>query len=79
MNYEKRGPWPISSVNSFFSGCSFNGALILVFNYCIRKLITMTIQWALVPLIVLSGLWLWKGHWIRKWGRKRNKLNLINN
>jgi len=22
MNYEKRGPWPISSVNSFFSGCS---------------------------------------------------------
>jgi len=39
----------------------------------------MTIQWALVPLIVLSGLWLWKGHWIRKWGRKRNKLNLINN
>lgn len=29
------------------------------------------IQWAIFPLIVLSGLWLWKGHWVRKWGRKR--------
>jgi hypothetical protein len=32
-----------------------------------------TIQWILFPLIVLSGLWLWKGHWVRKWGRKRNR------
>jgi hypothetical protein len=31
------------------------------------------IQWGLFPIIVLSGLWLWKGHWVRKWGRKRNK------
>lgn len=30
----------------------------------------MTIQWVLMPLIVLSGLWLWKGHVVRKWKRK---------
>jgi hypothetical protein len=35
------------------------------------------IQWILFPLIVLSGLWLWKGHWIRKWSRKRNVSDLI--
>ena len=37
------------------------------------------IQWVLFPLIVLSGLCLWKGHWVKKWSRKKNKLNLINN
>jgi hypothetical protein len=36
------------------------------------------IQWVLFPLIVMSGLWLWKGHWMRKWGRKKNKLSLVN-
>jgi hypothetical protein len=34
-----------------------------------------TIQWILFPLIVLSGLWLWKGHWVRKCVRKRSKLS----
>jgi len=32
------------------------------------------VQWVLFPLIVLSGLWLWKGQWVRKWKRKRNEL-----
>jgi hypothetical protein len=32
------------------------------------------IQWVLFPLIVLSGLWLWKGHWVKKWSRKRKKV-----
>ena len=36
------------------------------------------IQWVLFPLIVVSGLWLWKGHWVRKWWRKKNKLSLVN-
>jgi hypothetical protein len=26
----------------------------------------MMIKWVLLPLIVLSGLWLWKGHLVRK-------------
>jgi hypothetical protein len=26
----------------------------------------MMIKWVLFPLIVFSGLWLWKGHWVRK-------------
>ena len=29
------------------------------------------IQWVIFPLIVLSGLWLWKGHVIKKWFRKK--------
>jgi hypothetical protein len=29
------------------------------------------IQWILFPAIVLSGLWLWLGHRLRKWNRKR--------
>lgn len=32
------------------------------------------IQRVLFPLIVVSGLWLWKGHWVKKSGRKRSKL-----
>jgi len=28
------------------------------------------IKWVLFPLIVISGLWLWKGHWVRKSVRK---------
>jgi len=32
----------------------------------------MAIKWVLFPLIVLTGLWLWKGHLVRKWFRKSN-------
>jgi len=39
----------------------------------------MAIKWILFPLIVLSGLWLWKGHWVKKRLRSsalpRNPLN----
>jgi hypothetical protein len=31
----------------------------------IPEAVTM-IKWVLFPLIVLSGLWLWKGHWVKK-------------
>ncbi len=30
------------------------------------------IQCVLLPLIVVSGLWLWKGHLLKKWWRKKN-------
>jgi hypothetical protein len=29
------------------------------------------IKWFFFPAIVLSGLWLWKGHMVRKWFYKR--------
>jgi hypothetical protein len=31
------------------------------------------IKWIIFPLIVFSGLWLWKGHVVKKWFRKRLK------
>lgn len=30
-----------------------------------------TIRWVLFPIIILSGLWLWKGHWVKKMFRKK--------
>jgi hypothetical protein len=27
---------------------------------------SMMVRWVLFPLIVLSGIWLWKGHWVKK-------------
>lgn len=32
----------------------------------------IAIRWVIFPVIVLSGLWLWKGHLIRKWVKKIN-------
>jgi hypothetical protein len=29
------------------------------------------IQWIIFPAIVLSGLWLWKGHFVKKWWRRK--------
>ena len=37
----------------------------------------MMIKWVLFPLIVLSGLWLWKGHVVRKWFRKKKLLRTV--
>jgi hypothetical protein len=34
------------------------------------------IKWVLFPLIVLSGLWLWKGHLVKKWVRKKRSATL---
>jgi hypothetical protein len=24
------------------------------------------VKWVIVPVVVLSGLWMWKGHWVKK-------------
>ena len=29
------------------------------------------VKWVILPAVVLSGFWLWLGHRVRKWGRKR--------
>jgi thiosulfate reductase cytochrome b subunit len=34
----------------------------------------MMIKWVLFPLIVLSGLWMWKGHLVKKWFRRKKTL-----
>ena len=26
----------------------------------------LALKWVIFPLIVLSGLWLWKGHWVKR-------------
>lgn len=31
----------------------------------------LAIQWVLLPSIVFSGIWLWKGHVVKKWMRQR--------
>jgi hypothetical protein len=31
----------------------------------------LAIQWVFFPLIALSGLWLWKGHLLKKWYRNK--------
>ncbi|HMF73709.1 MAG TPA: hypothetical protein VK616_19645 [Flavitalea sp.] len=31
-----------------------------------------TLKWVLFPLVVLSGLWMWKGHLVRKMFRKKS-------
>jgi hypothetical protein len=31
----------------------------------------MVLKWVLFPLIVLSGLWLWKGQSIKKWAKRK--------
>jgi hypothetical protein len=33
------------------------------------------VRWVIFPLIVLSGLWLWKGHLIKKHLRKKSSYN----
>ena len=30
-------------------------------------------RWVFLPMIVLSGFWLWKGHWFKKALKKNNK------
>jgi len=34
------------------------------------------IKWIIFPLIVVSGLWLWKGHLVKKWLRKKRYLSI---
>lgn len=30
------------------------------------------VKWVFLPVIVLSGLWLWKGHVVKRWVKKAN-------
>jgi hypothetical protein len=34
----------------------------------------MVVKWIIMPLLVISGFWLWKGHLLRKKLRKVEKL-----
>lgn len=34
----------------------------------------IAIRWVIFPMIVLSGLWLWKGHLLRKWMKKQTQV-----
>jgi hypothetical protein len=27
------------------------------------------VRWVIFPLVILSGLWMWKGHVVKKWFR----------
>lgn len=33
----------------------------------------MIVKWVIFPLLVLSGLWLWKGHLVKKWFKNKNR------
>jgi hypothetical protein len=30
-----------------------------------------TVKWVIVPVVVLSGMWMWKGHLMRNWWQRR--------
>jgi len=30
----------------------------------------LAVRWVFFPIIVISGFWLWKGHWVKKWFRQ---------
>ena len=32
------------------------------------------LKWVMFPLVVLSGLWMWKGHFVRKWWKKKSQI-----
>jgi len=32
----------------------------------------MIVRWVIFPLLVISGLWLWKGQYVKKWLRGYN-------
>ena len=29
--------------------------------------VVTTVRWILFPIVIVSGFWMWKGHWVRKW------------
>jgi len=42
---------------------------------------TFALKWLIFPLIILSGLWMWKGHLVKKWlrqGATRNQHQYLN-
>ncbi|MBF9220541.1 hypothetical protein [Hymenobacter ruricola] len=28
------------------------------------------VRWVLMPLVILSGLWMWRGHWVKQQWRR---------
>ncbi|MDB5119877.1 MAG: hypothetical protein JWN56_1095 [Sphingobacteriales bacterium] len=38
----------------------------------------LAVQWVIFPVIVLSGLWLWKGHWLKKKIRFQRTIQRVN-
>lgn len=34
----------------------------------------MMVRWVLFPSVVLSGMWMWKGHKIKKWIKSRKMM-----
>jgi hypothetical protein len=32
------------------------------------------VRWVFFPIVVISGLWMWKGHVVKKWFRKKDRL-----
>jgi hypothetical protein len=35
----------------------------------------MAVKFVFFPIIVLSGLWLWKGHVVKKWFRPKSQIS----
>jgi len=33
---------------------------------------SIMVRWVIFPVIVISGLWLWRGQFVRKWFRKKD-------
>jgi hypothetical protein len=33
-----------------------------------------TLKWILFPLVIMSGLWMWKGHLVRKRWKKKSQI-----
>lgn len=38
----------------------------------------LTVRWVLFPIVVLSGIWMWKGHLIKRRFKKHSRINEIN-
>lgn len=31
----------------------------------------VAVRWVIFPIVILSGLWMWKGHWVKKLFQKK--------
>lgn len=31
----------------------------------------VAVRWVMFPIVILSGLWMWKGHWVKKLFQKK--------
>ena len=37
----------------------------------------MIVRWVIFPIVVLSGIWMWKGHLVKKWFKNKSVVNSI--